>query len=426
MLSVNRVFLKKSYPASIESLQKILLRLSFFNLFIVALIGLLLRSNAFIPLPFSFKNLLHGHSHFAFGGWVMPLLIWLIMSYFPELTEKISIKDWRNIVFMVFISAYGMLLSFPVQGYGVISNIFSTLSILAGFYLAKLIWQASGQTKKNVSYKFLSAGLFYMVLSSLGPFATGPLVAFGQAGTPLYQNVIYFFLHFQYNGWFSFTILAILIKIIEEKNGANNANKVFILFNLSCIPGYFLSILWDHPSQVFYFIGGMAGILQLTGVYFLVKDYRMIRIEQPFVRNIIVLALTAIVLKTVLQLASAFPFFADLAFLNRNFIIAYLHLVLVGFISLSGLAFILKSDPGLVTSNMKAGIIIFIFSFITTELLLLDQTINLFHLSFYYHLVLLFSFSCLFPLSTLVMAVEVNKHFISGKFSLQNQIESAY
>src|SRR5215213_109055 len=94
-------------------LQQQLLRLSVLNLFLIAVLGLILRSYSFTAIPLDYKNLLHGHSHFAFGGWVMPILIWMIMQYFPELVMKIPFPHWRNIVVMVLLSAYGMLLSFP-------------------------------------------------------------------------------------------------------------------------------------------------------------------------------------------------------------------------------------------------------------------------------------------------------------------------
>src|SRR5690349_1019410 len=127
---------KEGMAATSFSLQQIILKLAFFNLFLVASLGLLLRSFSFNDIPLNYKFLLHAHSHFAFGGWIMPLLIWLILRYFPEYSARVGSVHWRNITGIIFFSAYGMLSSFPFQGYGVISIIFSTLSIISGFYLA--------------------------------------------------------------------------------------------------------------------------------------------------------------------------------------------------------------------------------------------------------------------------------------------------
>src|SRR6188474_1235190 len=130
--------LKKSEAGNnIERLQRLLFGCAFVNLFIVASLGLFLRSFPFISsFPLEYKNILHGHSHFAFGGWVMPALLGLLIKCFPELKERIAYRHWRNISFLLLFSAYGMLLSFPLQGYRVVSILFSTLSIASGFYLA--------------------------------------------------------------------------------------------------------------------------------------------------------------------------------------------------------------------------------------------------------------------------------------------------
>ena len=49
-------------------LQQKLLRICVLNFFILSLIGLLLRAYPIFDVPyFSYKNVLHGHSHFAFG-----------------------------------------------------------------------------------------------------------------------------------------------------------------------------------------------------------------------------------------------------------------------------------------------------------------------------------------------------------------------
>src|SRR5687768_4538604 len=81
-----------------ELLARRLVQFAFFNLFIVACLGVLLRAMPLVDLvPFEYKNLLHGHSHFAFGGWVMPVLLALLLYYFPDIGERVPYKHWRNI-----------------------------------------------------------------------------------------------------------------------------------------------------------------------------------------------------------------------------------------------------------------------------------------------------------------------------------------
>ena len=75
----------------------------------------------------------------------------------------------------------------------------------------------------------------------------------------------------------------------------------------------------------------------------------------------------------ILQFFSAFSIVAEIAFTYRNFIISYLHLVLLGSISLFLMGVVLKSQQLLLTGRLKTGLKLFFFSFITTELILVLQ-----------------------------------------------------
>jgi hypothetical protein len=362
-----------SSGSPIESLKHHLLKISIFNLAVVVVLGVVLRSFPLIQVPFNYGYILHGHSHFAFGGWVMPILLWMILQYFPSISNKISFCHWRNISSMLLLSAYGMLVSFPIQGYAPVSIFFSTVSVLGGFYLAGIIWKATTDEKSSIPIKFLRAGLFYLCLSSLGPFATGPIVAMGGSGTPIYFNAIYFYLHFQYNGWFSFAILAVLTGIMERNKALIYGRTIFRLFNLACIPTFFLSILWNHPGLLFNVVGGIGAVITIIAVVLLTISFLKMNESNGIVKGLMHVAMVGLIIKVVLQFLSAFPKVADLAYHNRNFIIAYLHLVLLGFITLFAFAFIFKTIHVASHRKLKLAIFAFLFSFMTTETLLVLQ-----------------------------------------------------
>src|SRR5690606_19173953 len=314
-----------------ETLQRQLITASFFNLFLVACIGLLLRSFPFISdFPLTFKNLLHGHSHFAFGGWLMPVILALIMRNFPELITKHSFKHWRNLAFIFLFSAYGMLFTFPFTGYALFSVIFSTLSILGGFYLVIICWRSVSSSSNKISLQFLFWGLVYFVISSVGPFSTGPLIVMGYKDETIYFNAIYFYLHFQYNGWFTFIVLALFYRMLEEKEIITSGKKLLLILNLSILPTFFLSVLWMKPSMFFYFIGGVGATLQLTTIFYLLKDVKVMVWKWRGIEKLFLLSMVVFCFKIVLQFLSSFPAVAAIAFSFRNFIISYLHLVLLG------------------------------------------------------------------------------------------------
>jgi hypothetical protein len=348
----------------------LLLRLSLFNLLIVALIGVLLRATPFLDaLPFSYHNLLHGHSHFAFGGWVQPVLLALLLRHFPELAQRVAFRHWRNVIVLLLASAWGMLLTFPVQGYAAGSITFATLSIGAGIYAALLVWRSLKGLPATASRRFLGAAFAWMTLSALGPFATGPLAAGGGTGCPLYQDAIYWYLHFQYNGGFTFLVLALLYRQLERAGTAQSGKKVFACFHVAVLPAYALSVLWQQSPPYFYWIGGAAACLQLIGYLFLCRDLRWCR---PVLANaLLLLSIAAFGLKLVLQALGALPALALLAYQQRPFVIAYLHLVLLGFVSLYVFARIAHGN------TMRQGALLFVLAFVVTELLLILPPLGL-------------------------------------------------
>ncbi|WP_143157223.1 hypothetical protein [Cnuella takakiae] len=324
-----------------------------------------------LPLfPLAYKNVLHGHSHFAFGGWVMPILLALILKSFPQLATQVAYPHWRNISVLLLASAYGMVLAFPLQGYAPMAIFFATLSIVAGYYLAWVVWRAVRQLPPGTGLRFVSAGLFYLTLASIGPFITGPLTAMGLQYTPFYYNAIYGYLHFTYNGWFTFAVLGLLYQYLESNGGSKYGVLVYPLMHAACVPTYLLSVLWNKPAPVFYVIGGLGALLQVAATGLLLADVLPLQWAARKGRWLLVLSLLAFVLKQVLQLASAFPTVAEMAAANRSFVISYLHLVLLGFVSLFMLWAMQRKGLLRLEKESRKGLYVFLVGFTTTELLL--------------------------------------------------------
>jgi hypothetical protein len=304
-----------------------------------------------------------------------------------------------------------MLFSFPVQGYKAVSIFFSTISVMAGYYQIVVLWKTLQKQKVlgAASTCFLKAGLFYLGLSGIGPFATGPLIAMGQQGTPLYFDAIYFYLHFQYNGWFTFAVLALLYKKLERTGAATNGRRVFRLFNLACLPAFALSLLWNGPPLLFHIIGGTAALLQLTGFFYLMHDLLFRQWKQTWAGQLYLIAIGAFVLKIILQAGSAFPHVAILGYRYRNFIIAYLHLVLLGFISVYFFTSVCDLY-GVAITRFKHGVVIFLLAFLSTETLLVTNACStLFAFAIPNYAAWLLFFSCFFPVGILMMTTGYSK-----------------
>ncbi|MBK7433568.1 MAG: hypothetical protein IPI66_06475 [Chitinophagaceae bacterium] len=145
------------------------IRVSFLNLLVVAFLGIILRYKIAFSLPFiEQKNLHHGHSHFAFSGWVTQVLMVLMVQYIYRLTGRVR-KIYTALLYINLFSAYGMLVFFILWGYGFWSIGFSVLSIAVSVVFAiGYIRDLLIRDRKKVSHWWFTAALIFSVLSSPG------------------------------------------------------------------------------------------------------------------------------------------------------------------------------------------------------------------------------------------------------------------
>lgn len=362
----------------------------------------------------NFKFFLHAHSHVAFLGWVYIALFVLITGLFLP-AEKADSRNYRIQLWLTHLSVLGMLFSFPVQGYAAVSISFSTLHIFLSWYFSwKIYKDTRGPDIPNIALQCIWAALFFLSISAIGPFSLGPIMAKGGSGGTWYNLAIYYYLHFQYNGWFTLAILGILFRVLDLHSVSYSrglARKAFINIAVACVPAYLLSALWTQPSAWVYIIAGMAALLQLIGLLQLLALLRPIRhtlrLKVPaWVYLLLCIALAAFVIKIVLQLASALPYLAKLAYTLRNFIIGYLHLVLLGFVSCFLLGIFLWL--GVFTYKRAAartGLVLFLTGFFSSEALLFGQGILFWAGEGYipFYTPLLAGLSALMPLGVLLL-----------------------
>jgi hypothetical protein len=352
------------------------------NLLIVAFIGVILRYKIAYSLPFiDQKHLLHGHSHFAFAGWVTQALMVLLVNYLCKQKDPGVFTKYKWLLNANLITAYGMLISFTIQGYDVLSISFSTLSIFVSYLFAAKCWNdLSAITVNRISHWWMKAALVFNVLSSFGAFS----LAFMMAAKMVHQNgylaAVYFFLHFQYNGWFFFTCMGLAGAkfFIHVPQAAQK--RIFWLFAGACIPAYVLSALWLPIPAWMYTVVVAAAFCQLLGWLLTLQQ---IKIQYGFiqsittkeVRRIIVLAGTALTIKLLLQLGSTIPSLSVLAFGFRPVVIGYLHLILLGVITLYLLGFFMHESYIAATKRSVTAVAVFVSGIILNELLLMIQGI---------------------------------------------------
>ncbi|NOQ70700.1 MAG: hypothetical protein GQ574_01790 [Crocinitomix sp.] len=365
-------------------------KISLTFLFLVALIGTLVRSVTFIPIPFEYINLVHAHSHTAFQGWVYLIMLLLLTKTF--LTENQIVKgryplQFRLTIFVVI----GVLVSFSLQGYGLYSIIFSTLFQLLTYWFTfcffKDVKKVRATTPNSISIRFVKTGLWLGLLSSILPYAIGIASAKGLNGTETYNSLIYSFLHLQYNGWFLFVVLGLFFNLLD-RNGIPYVEKFgtrfYWLFTIVVVPAISLSLLGMEFSSGIRSIAYVSAVIMgIALIYFIrtipIKLTTYIASKSSWFKLFFFTFLVSFVLKIILQCISVFPFFETYAFYNKPIIISYLHLSLIGSISFLFLALLIEKKWLVLNGLVKIGSSLLLLGFAVTEVLLALTGLGLFH-----------------------------------------------
>ncbi len=357
------------------------LTVSFLNLMLVASLGLVLRYKIEFFLPFiDQKYVLHSHSHFAFSGWVTQTFMVLLVYHLSLKIGSQIIKKYRWLLYANLISAYGMMICFIIQGYGAFSITFSTLSVLVSYLFIVRFWMDLNRIKeKTTSILWFKAALVFSFISSLGTFGLAYMMGNKITDQNWYLASIYFYLHFQYNGWFLFAGMGLLSDKLEIITGARKKlYYVFLLFCFACVPAYFLSILWSPISGSIYFLLIAAVIAQLAGWVILlnviIKNKSLISpLFSKYGKILLILSGIAFTIKLILQSGSIHPELSHLSYGFRPIIIGYLHLVLLGVTSIFIIGYIISFKLILITKKLIVGIFVFVAGIIINELLLMVQ-----------------------------------------------------
>lgn len=356
-----------------------LIRTSFFYFIIVALLGTVLRLNSVFQFSLPYTNILHAHSHIAFLGWIYTALFAFYFYLIQNNSDFQNQKTLKLQFYITQIANIGMVISFPLQGYGLFSISFSTLHILCSYWFAITFFKSINKIKvSKIVKQFGIAAIVFMLFSSLGPLSLGPIIKLKGHSSEWYFNCIYFYLHFQYNGWFTFSVFALLFYYYDIKNIPYNhkyAKRFYYTLFLACVPCYLLSVLWCNPILPIYIISISFAFIQLIAVVYLIaaikKSFAIIKsFKKTFSGTLFQLAIVCFITKILLQFLSGFPYFAHLAYMQRALIIGYLHLCLLGFISPLLIFFSLELGFVKQTLRFKNSLKLYIIGFVLTEMVL--------------------------------------------------------
>lgn len=387
----------------------------FINFFIASLMGLLLRWMYVSPIEgVNFQFLMHGHSHVAMLGWVYLMLYCLIFHFFvPKEAQRKPI--YNRLFWVTEIAVVGMMIDFPAQGYAFVSILFSTLHIFCSYYFCHLIWK-DAKPATFPEKRMLRTALFFMMFSTLGVWCLGPAVGLMGKASAFYQIAIQFFLHFQFNGWFMFAVLALFFKQSKMNIDEKKFGLFYNLFVIGTVLTLALPVSWSLSNPIFYWINVVGVVLQLFSAILFIQiiqtQFQTFFSPLSSLEKIVYrFALLSLALKILIQLVVLVPELTQVSHQIRNFVIGYIHLTMLGIITgfLFGFAFqnnYLNSK----NSIQKWGTILFLLGFVATEILLFLQGIWLFlnNVSFPNYYQNLFLSSIFLPVGLLMLTIGIS------------------
>ncbi|MBN9351410.1 MAG: hypothetical protein J0H55_12080 [Chitinophagaceae bacterium] len=353
------------------------------NFCLVALAGVTMRYKIRFALPFVDQQyLMYGHSNFAFTGWVAIALMTLMVRYLIRSNLQTNYTKYNRLLTAYLIVTYGMFAAFIAQGYDFWSNTFSIISILLSYLFVYFYWKDLNKVEDiSTTKSWFKAALGLWAFSSLGAFSLAYLLANHVMIQDLYFAALYFFLHFQYNGWFLFVCFGAFFAYMHRQGLHEiepESSRLFWILVITVVPSFFLSILWLNLPSYLHYTAVASGVIQLIILIYFIRILNLVRKRKDIAFGgstalLWTLASIAFILKIVLQFLSIIPFLSHLAFGFRPVIIGYLHLSFVGIISFFVLGYINEFIHRFRGRVSGIGAVIFVVGFIIQELILMLQ-----------------------------------------------------
>ncbi len=324
-----------------------LLKIGMLNLVLVAIIGVLMR----YKIGFEFiwvnqKNLQLAHSGFAFSGFVSFLLMVFVVDSIKNVLDINQLGIFNKLIYFNLFFSYTTCALFFLNGYAISSVISQMTGLVFGaIFIIKLLLVLPLYKQTQVSNWYKAAGIFYLV-SLLANIWLLYMFITGRKTQYTYLAATYWFLHFQYNGWFFFGCIGLFFNwLLNNQLLSKRSGGGFWLFSISCIPAYGLSVLWLKLPFWLYALIVVSALMQLVGMMRLCllvlgKEVRTILKPSKTLLLLLFVSIGALLVKIILQTGSTIPFISKLAFGFRPIVIAYLHLVLLAFTALFLISYI--------------------------------------------------------------------------------------
>lgn len=276
-------------------------------------------------------NIRHAHSHLMYFGWATPVLFLLIASALKSGGSG-RVPRLGGILALVFVLAAIAYPPFLLWGYGLapvggrelpLAMIASGLNVI-GWYAFAVAYLLTKNRPGGVVTHFFNAALFFMVLSTFGAWALAGIQPMGIDDPALSTMLVHVFLDTFSEGWFVLGVLGLAVAAAGES--APFPRWVLPVMVLGVPLAFPLAVPADYLSAGWQVAGSVGGLLigagSLGAVWWL----------WPRLRGVWRFALACLALKAMGQIVVSLTPGIDWATIH-SLRILYLHLMLLGFVS---------------------------------------------------------------------------------------------
>jgi hypothetical protein len=346
--------------------------------FIASLLGLSMRVFWVMDLPhFEYTNVLHAHSHLAMLGWGFTVICCLLIYFLKDHIQ--NFRTYRSLLLANTLGSLVMALAFVLKGYAIVSIALLIFHLLIAYALGFILLKDLKKLPNKNAALLARWAIYWMFISTVGVWLLPIVIAkFGKLD-PLYQASIEWFLHLQFNGWFIYSVLALLFLFLERiGKDVKFTSLDFWALQLSLVLTYALPAYWSYPLPFLNMLNSLGVLIQLLVFWRIISPFLTIfRIELVTKKNfgygLIVLGLISLLVKITIQASLIFSLFLAASSEVHNFFIGFIHLLMLGVFTLTCLG--ICSIQGLLPQNMltRIGLATLALGFLITEVILFGQ-----------------------------------------------------
>lgn len=293
-----------------------------------------------LPFDLTLTHVRHAHSHLMFFNWVTPIPMLLIASNVTSVAPE-AVKSFKRCLFSMMAIGFAAFPFFFLYGYQSVplgsaelpvSVILSGGVMITWYWFLKIYLTYREQSTPGLPRLFYESALLMLVVSSLGAWGVA-VFQFGGAENPLIASALtHFFLSTFTEGWCVLAALGILFKYLEVRQVPVHESWLVAPIVLG-VPLMFPFGMPVHLlTNQLLIAAGFGSILVAAGL--ILNLVVLIRNSGKTISWEWIVVLNLLGAKIIMQVGAAIlPFNFWLG--SHGLRILYLHIVLLGFVSLT-------------------------------------------------------------------------------------------